>query len=124
MDKKVFFADDEIAMRFLVTETLEEEGFQVTTVENGMDALQVLQLQQFDVIILDFMMPGKTGVEVCLEIRESKNPNQKVPIILLSAKSRDVDKELARQAGVSIYVTKPFSPIELLDTVIKAVSEE
>ncbi|TXK85515.1 response regulator [Paenibacillus sp. N3.4] len=114
---KILLADDELALRFLLTETLSDEGYEITEVEDGQQAIEQLQKEVYDLIILDYMMPERTGVEVCEWLRNSDNPNKQLPLILLTAKALDKDKEKAKAAGVTTYIVKPFSPIQLLDTV-------
>lgn len=114
---KILLADDELALRFLLTETLSDEGYQITEVEDGQQAVDQLQKETFDLIILDYMMPERTGVEVCEWLRQSDNANRELPVILLTAKALEKDKEKARAAGVTTYIVKPFSPLQLLDTV-------
>ncbi|UKS24683.1 response regulator [Paenibacillus sp. HWE-109] len=114
---KILLADDEFALRFLLTETLSDEGYAITEVEDGQQAIEQLEKETFDLIILDYMMPERTGVEVCEWLRQSDNVNRQLPVILLTAKALDKDKEKAKAAGVTTYIVKPFSPIQLLDTV-------
>ncbi|NOU99879.1 response regulator [Paenibacillus planticolens] len=114
---KILLADDELALRFLLTETLSDEGYEITEVEDGQQAIEQLQIESFDLIILDYMMPERTGVEVCEWLRQSDNANRDLPVILLTAKALDKDKEKAKAAGVTTYIVKPFSPLQLLNTV-------
>ncbi|MBP1962457.1 response regulator [Paenibacillus aceris] len=114
---KILLADDEFALRFLLTETLSDEGYEITEVEDGQQAIEQLQKESFDLVILDYMMPERTGVEVCEWLRQSDNGNRELPVILLTAKALDKDKEKAKAAGVTTYIVKPFSPLQLLDTV-------
>lgn len=115
--KKVLLADDEMALRFLLTETLADEGFDITETEDGQQAKDELEKQSYHLAILDYMMPEKTGVEVCEWLRASSSPNRDIPVILLTAKALDKDKEKARAAGATEYVIKPFSPLQLIDIV-------
>lgn len=117
MTKKILLADDEASLRFLLTETLEDDGFEITEAEDGQQALHYLNQQKYDVIILDYMMPEKTGVEVCEWLRQNENPNQDVPVVLLTAKAQEKDRERAQLAGVTTYIVKPFSPLHLLDVI-------
>lgn len=113
----ILLADDEEALRFLLTETLSDEGYQITEAEDGAEALKAIAETRFDLIILDYMMPERTGVEVCEWLRGHEGPNQSAPVILLTAKALDKDRERAKAAGVTQYIVKPFSPLQLLDTV-------
>lgn len=114
---KILLADDEFALRFLLSETLADEGYDLTEAEDGGKAKEELESQVFDLIILDYMMPEMTGVEVCQWLRQSDNPNRDKPVILLTAKALEKDRNIANAAGISLYIVKPFSPMMLLDTV-------
>lgn len=114
---KILLADDELALRFLLTETLSDEGYVITEVEDGQQAIDQLSQEAYDLIILDYMMPEATGVEVCTWLRQSDNVNRDLPVILLTAKALEKDKEKAKAAGVTTYIVKPFSPLQLLDTI-------
>lgn len=110
-------AEDEAALRFLLTETLEEEGYEIKEAEDGQQALHCLQSEAFDLVILDYMMPERTGVDVCEWLRGNPNPNSQAPVILLTAKALEKDRERAKAAGVTQYIVKPFSPLQLVDTI-------
>ncbi|WP_282937148.1 response regulator [Paenibacillus sp. RC67] len=114
---RILLADDELALRFLLTETLADEGYEITEAEDGKEALIHIQSTRYDLIILDYMMPELTGVEVCEWLRTQNNPNQETPVILLTAKALEKDRERAKKAGVSTYIVKPFSPLQLVDIV-------
>jgi two-component system, OmpR family, response regulator RegX3 len=92
---------------------LEREGFEVTLAADGEDAEGKLDGSVFDLLILDIMMPGKSGLDICREVR-AQSP---VPIILLTAKDAEVDKVVGLEVGADDYVTKPFSVRELLGRV-------
>ncbi|MBO9599398.1 MAG: response regulator [Cohnella sp.] len=119
----LLIAEDEAILRFLLTETLTDEGYAVAEATDGREAKTRLEQEEFDLIVLDFMMPEMTGVEVCEWLRKSDNPNRDKPVILLTAKAQDKDRELAKHAGVTAYVVKPFSPLNLLDTVGQLISK-
>lgn len=114
---KILLADDEAALRFLLTETLADEGYDITEAADGKEAVERLQDVPYDLVILDYMMPEQTGVEVCEWLRSHDNPNRDAPVILLTAKALEKDRERAKAAGVTQYIVKPFSPLQLLDTV-------
>ncbi|UJF34444.1 response regulator [Paenibacillus hexagrammi] len=116
-DFRILLADDEVALRFLLTETLSEEGYAITEAEDGQQAIEQLSKHSYDLVILDYMMPERTGVEVCDWLRKNGGPNRNIPVILLTAKALEKDKEKAKAAGVTTYIVKPFSPLQLLDTV-------
>ncbi|MED4599933.1 response regulator [Paenibacillus validus] len=114
---KILLADDEAVLRFLLTETLADEGYVITEAADGKEAAERLQEAVFDLVILDYMMPERTGVEVCEWLRSHDNPNRHAPVILLTAKALEKDRERAKAAGATRYIVKPFSPLQLLDTV-------
>ena len=108
MSKLLVIDDDETLLRFL-DEYLTREGFLVTTADRGTKGLRALYQDRPDLVILDVMMPGMDGWEVCARIRELAD----MPIILLTAKTGEADKLRGFRLGVDDYVTKPFSLAEL-----------
>ena len=110
---RVLVVDDEPGVRESVGYALEQEGFEVTLATDGEDAESKLGDDSFDLLIIDIMMPGKSGLDVCREVR-AQCP---VPIILLTAKDAEVDKVVGLEVGADDYVTKPFSVRELLGRV-------
>ncbi|MCS7464109.1 response regulator transcription factor [Paenibacillus doosanensis] len=111
MEKEtILVADDEKEIRELIAIYLNNEGYRAILATNGMEALELLQRESIDLIILDIMMPKLDGIQACLKIREDRN----VPIIMLSAKSQDFDKILGLDTGADDYMTKPFNPLELV----------
>jgi CheY-like chemotaxis protein len=117
ISKKILLADDELALRFLISETLIDEGYEITEASDGQEAIDCLHENEYDLIILDYMMPAKTGIEVCTWLRNSESINKDKPVILLTAKALDKDKEQAIAAGVTTYYLKPFSPLQLISTI-------
>ncbi|SFR13581.1 response regulator transcription factor [Desulfoscipio geothermicus] len=113
MSYKILVVDDEKNILELISYNLKREGYTVVTADNGLDALQTAQDVKPDLIILDIMLPGKDGLEVCRQLRF--NPETyNIPIIILSAKDEEIDKVVGLEVGADDYVTKPFSPRELL----------
>lgn len=108
--ERILIVDDEKEIRDLIGIYLENEGFSVIKAGNGLEALKVLETEDVDLIVLDIMMPKMDGMKACLKIREEKN----MPIIMLSAKSEDMDKILGLTSGADDYLTKPFNPLELI----------
>jgi len=102
--------DDEIKIRELVKAYLQKEGFQADEAENGHEALERVNAQHYDAIIMDLMMPGMDGLELCREIRKSSD----VPIIMLTARGEEIDRILGLELGADDYIVKPFSPRELV----------
>jgi two-component system response regulator VanR len=111
MDKEVILVvDDEKEIRDLIGIYLLNDGYSVIKATNGVEALNILKDEHVDLIILDIMMPIMDGLQACIKIREYKN----MPIIMLSAKSEDMDKIMGLTTGADDYVSKPFNPLELL----------
>lgn len=109
----VMVIEDEEAISLLLTYNLEKEGYEVATVSNGMNAVSEVERLLPSVIILDWMLPEISGVEICKLIR-SKPDIKNIPIIMLTAKSQEEDKIKGLSAGADDYVTKPFSVPELM----------
>lgn len=112
----ILVVDDEQKIRELIRIYLEPEGFQVTEAENGRMALDILSRENFDLMILDLMMPDIDGWAVCREVRK----NSSVPIIMLTARGDEIDRVLGLELGADDYMVKPFSPREMVARV-KAV---
>ena len=108
--ERILIVDDEKEIRDLIDIYLKGEGYDTLKAENGEEALNILEQQSVDLIILDIMMPKVNGIEACLRIREERE----MPIIMLSAKSEDMDKILGLNTGADDYLTKPFNPLELV----------
>lgn len=111
MSATILMVDDENEIIKLMEIYFRNENYKVLTANNGKEALQLLEKNQVDLIILDVMMPTMDGIEACMKIREKNNL---VPIIMLSAKGQDIDKISGLSVGADDYVTKPFSPLELI----------
>lgn len=107
---KILVVDDEPKIVILVRSYLEREGYRVSEASDGRMALQVFQREAPDLIILDLMLPGLDGFDVCRAIRRSSD----VPIIMLTARGEDMDKLVGLELGADDYITKPFSPRELV----------
>jgi phosphate regulon transcriptional regulator PhoB len=119
MNTKILVVDDEKDLLQLIKYNLEKEGYSVTESYNGEDALKKIKKEPFNLIILDLMLPGMQGTELCKILRSSEETSA-IPIIMLTAKSEDIDKVLGLELGADDYITKPFSPRELIARV-KAV---
>ncbi len=112
----VLIADDEHNIRHILDFSLHAEGFDVLSAHNGEDALSMALEHRPDLIILDIMMPGKGGIETCRALKS--NPQTAgIPVVLLSARSSPADREAGAAAGANDYITKPFSPQRVIDTV-------
>lgn len=107
---KVLVVDDEPDIREIVRIYLENEGYQVVEATNGQEVLSLLEQQTFELAIIDVMMPGMDGIQLCMRIRSKYN----LPVLMLSAKNQDIDKVMGLTAGADDYLAKPFNPVELL----------
>ena len=107
---KILIIEDEQAIAELEKDYLEMNGFEITVCNDGISGEQTALSGDFDLIILDLMLPGEDGYEVCKKVREVKD----IPIIMVSAKKEDLDKILGLGMGADDYITKPFSPSELV----------
>lgn len=111
MKRKILIVEDEQSIATLIKYNLEQAGYQTKVASDGKEALYFLDEQYFDFIVLDLMLPEIDGLQVCTTIRENKND---VPILMLTAKSDEENKVLGLQSGADDYLTKPFSPKELI----------
>ncbi len=114
---RILIVEDEEAMRNGLKDNLEFEGYETETAEDGKIGLSKINNNQYDLIIMDVMMPNLSGFEVCKKIRAAGN---KTPVILLTARGEEIDKILGLELGADDYITKPFSVRELIAR-IKAV---
>lgn len=110
MSKKILIVDDDAEIRKVIGIYLENEGYEILKAENGEQALKLIAENEVALVLLDIMMPGMNGTEVCMKIREESI----MPIIFLSAKSEDLDKIQGLASGADDYITKPFSAMELI----------
>ena len=116
---KILIVEDEANIRQLVRYNLEKEGFQVMEAADGMQGLRTAQKEKPDLVLLDLMLPGMDGLEVCRTLKGTPATSA-LPIIMLTAKAEEVDKIIGLELGADDYMTKPFSPRELTAR-IKAV---
>jgi len=107
---KLLIVDDEIKIREVIREYAEFSGYEVTEAEDGMSALGLCKLNDYDLIIMDIMMPKLDGFSACKEIKKIKD----IPVIMLSARGEEYDKLFGFELGIDDYVVKPFSPKELM----------
>uniref|UniRef100_UPI003F496486 response regulator transcription factor n=1 Tax=Niallia taxi TaxID=2499688 RepID=UPI003F496486 len=110
MQPKILIIDDDKEIRNLIGIYLENEGMLTQKFEDAIEALNYLQSDEVDLIILDIMLPKMDGIQACMKIREERN----MPIIMLSAKSEDMDKIQGLMSGADDYLSKPFNPLELI----------
>ncbi|MBM7542927.1 response regulator transcription factor [Amphibacillus cookii] len=110
MPYHIFIVEDDPNIRDIVSAYLKKDGYKVSMVDNAEDAWEMTREQQPDMWILDIMLPGMDGYELCKKIRQQSE----VPIVIISAKDEEVDKILGLELGSDDYLTKPFSPRELV----------
>lgn len=116
--KHILVVDDEPSIVILLEYTLKQAGYKVSIARDGKAAYDMISSQNFDLVLLDIMLPKMDGMEVCRRIRQERI---QVPIIMLTAKSEEYDKIIGLELGADDYITKPFSPREVIAR-IKAVS--
>jgi two-component system alkaline phosphatase synthesis response regulator PhoP/two-component system response regulator VicR len=116
MPKKILAVDDEKHIVRLVQVNLERQGYEVVTANDGREALEKVESERPDLVVLDVMMPYMDGFEVLQNLR--RNPSTRdIPVIMLTAKAQDADVFRGWQSGVDCYLTKPFNPMELISFV-------
>lgn len=116
----VLICDDNVAVHESINAYLQVENMESVSVYDGEEALEFLKEQEFDLIVLDIMLPGRFGTEVCKEIRKTSD----IPILMLSAKGEEMDRIIGLEIGADDYLTKPFSPREVvtrIKTILKRV---
>ncbi|AOH55242.1 response regulator transcription factor [Peribacillus muralis] len=114
--KRILLAEDEEVLRMLVVDTLEDEDYVVDEAADGMEAVQLLKDRTYDLIILDYMMPGYTGLEIIEKIQSSEIKTQG-KILMLSAKSQQFEQDRILEAGADYFMAKPFSPLKLIEKI-------
>jgi two-component system alkaline phosphatase synthesis response regulator PhoP/two-component system response regulator VicR len=112
MAKKILAVDDERAIVRLVQVNLERQGYEVVTAFDGKEALEKVETEHPDLIVLDVMMPYMDGFEVLQNLKKNQ-ATRDIPVIMLTAKAQDADVFRGWQSGVDCYLTKPFNPMEL-----------
>jgi DNA-binding response OmpR family regulator len=108
---RILVAEDDKHILAGLVDALESEGYQVSPAVDGMQAVSLIEKEKFDLVILDVMMPGRSGYDVCKTIRAT---DQDIPVMMLTAKGEEIDKVVGFELGADDYVTKPFSVRELL----------
>src|SRR6185436_7357206 len=111
MKKHLLVVEDDAHIRLGLSDALRGEGYDVTECCHGGEAIALVRQRTPDLVVLDIMLPGKSGYDVCREVRAAKS---RVPILMLSAKGQEIDKVVGLELGADDYVTKPFSLRELL----------
>lgn len=119
---KLLVVDDESDIISLLKLVLEAEGYQVVSALSGDEALNLAEIEAPDLVLLDLMMPGKSGLETCRQLK-NQHRTSSIPVIIFSALGRDVDKKLTAEAGASAHITKPFNNVGLLTEVRRCLNE-
>ncbi|GAA1179999.1 MULTISPECIES: response regulator [Nesterenkonia] len=107
---RILIVEDEASFSEALSYTLEKEGYEVSVADDGLRAVELFDKEGADLVLLDLMLPGQPGTEVCRQIRQRSN----VPVIMLTAKDSEIDKVVGLELGADDYVTKPYSSRELL----------
>ncbi len=118
---KILVVDDEVNITQILQFSIGAEGFEVITAQNGEDAIEKARREQPDLIILDIMMPKIDGYEAC-RILKSNPLTKHIPVVLLTAKGREIDKKLGYEVGATDYIVKPFSPNKLIERIHRLLS--
>lgn len=113
--KRILVVDDEEILRMLICDTLEDLGFSLEEAETGDEALRKITTNVYDLVILDFMMPNMTGIEVIEKIPPSIK--EVLPVLMLTAKAQEADRVAVLEKGADYFMSKPFSPVELAKVV-------
>jgi DNA-binding response OmpR family regulator len=114
--KRILIVDDEVYMLHILEFSLHMEGMEVVSASSGQEALQKISEEPPDLIILDVLMPEMDGYEVCRRLKQEEN-TRAIPIVFLTAKDSRHDRAFGLDLGASAYITKPFSPQTLIDTI-------
>ena len=109
---RILLAEDEDVLRMLIVDTLEEYGYEIDVASDGIEAMEKIEGSLYDLAILDYMMPGLTGIEVIEKIRQHP-VHHSLKTMIVTAKSQKSDEERAKLAGADYFIRKPFSPLVL-----------
>ena len=123
MGKQVLVIEDEPNIIEAISFILMRDGWSVATHSNGQDVMQVIRACRPDLLILDVMLPGRSGYDILTELREDTDLGR-LPVLMLTARGQAKDREMAEKAGVSRFMTKPFSNAEVLEALRQLVPEE
>ena len=120
--KRILLAEDEAVLRMLIVDTLEDEDYIVDEAADGQEALDYLKSEKYDLVILDYMMPVYTGLELIEKMKAGESLGLS-KIMMLSAKSQAFEQERILKAGADYFMEKPFSPLKLLEKIEEIVNE-
>ncbi len=124
MAEKILVVEDDLSALRLISFTLESAGYEVISAVNGFEALRKAQEEAPDLLVLDLMLPGIDGYEVCHRLRSrSVGPGAHLPVLVLSAKSQEADRAMAEKVGADLYLTKPVTPEEITAAVHSLISQ-
>jgi len=118
---KILVVDDEVNITQILEFSIGSEGFEVITAQNGEEAIERARRERPDLIILDIMMPKIDGYEAC-RILKANPLTKNIPVLLLTAKGRDIDRRLGYEVGATDYIVKPFSPNKLIERIHRLLS--
>jgi len=110
---RILIAEDDVSILEILRDGFLDEGFEISKAEDGEQALDTARAGRYDLVVLDWMLPGLAGIEVCRTLRAESD----IPIIMLTARGRELDRVLGLELGADDYVTKPFSMAELMSRV-------
>jgi DNA-binding response OmpR family regulator len=117
VEQKILIVDDEVHIRLLIEQALEEladQGVEILTATNGEEALELIEAEKPALVFLDVMMPKMNGFDVCKKVKQTLGLNE-VYIVMLTAKGQEFDKQKGEEVGANVYLTKPFDPDALLE---------
>jgi two-component system, OmpR family, phosphate regulon response regulator PhoB len=120
---KILIAEDEGSVRSLIRMTLDSGQTEMLEVDNGACAVEVARRELPQLVFLDWSMPGMSGIEVCRALRDDPATAQ-IKVVMLTSRADDRDRLAGFEAGVDDYITKPFSPLQLLDKVIEVLGPD
>ncbi|MDT9026366.1 response regulator transcription factor [Rossellomorea yichunensis] len=120
---RILIAEDEEVLRMLMVDTLEDEGHELHEAADGQVAINLIMENDYDLILLDYMMPLFTGLEVIGKVRNTPEKSD-VKIMMVSAKSQQSDKDLVLKSGADYFIAKPYSPLELVQRIEEILNEE
>ena len=123
MSNKILVIEDDPVSSRLASYTLEKAGYQVVTASNGLQGLRKARSEKPDLLILDVMLPGVDGFEICHRLRADPQTAQ-LPILMLSAKFQEIDRQTGLKAGANVYLTKPVSPSEMVSRVEELLAQK
>ena len=119
--KKILIIEDDPATSRLVSYSLKHEGFEVLTAPNGLDGIRKAHTEKPDLVILDVMLPGMDGFEICHRLKAEPD-TAKLPILMFSAKAQEIDKETGLKVGADDYLAKPAAPSDIINHVEKLLA--